>query len=302
MSDPSSKQWGLTPPISTALPTAGDTAQNAAMVEELKRQNNYEAPAETQKRQQTLQLLQSVTVEFVKEVSRRKQYPESHLGQFGGRIYPYGSYRLGVFGPGTFIPFRELLVTRLTCCAGSDIDTLVVAPKHVHRDDFFEVYPTVLRTLARDAVGSLTAVPDSFVPIIKLELNQIDIDLIFVSIVTKPSIPISLELKDNKLLDGLDQAGIRAITGPVSFDARSRQEVLIPFIACHRRNSRPCSSTEELPHRPPGHQIMGATTCHLREYSRLPWRCCLGHAGRTSVSVVSSGDRRHHRWQIFFHY
>jgi len=94
------KQWGLTPPISTALPTPTDLAQNAALVEELKRQNNYEAPPETQKRQNTLQLLQNITVEFVKEVSRRKGYPESQVTQFGGRIYPYGSYRLGVFGPG----------------------------------------------------------------------------------------------------------------------------------------------------------------------------------------------------------
>ncbi len=101
MAAPPTKQWGLTPPISIALPTPADTTQNAAMIEELKRQNNYEAPAETQKRQNTLQILQNITVEFVKEVSRRKGYPESQAAQFGGRIYPYGSYRLGVFGPGT---------------------------------------------------------------------------------------------------------------------------------------------------------------------------------------------------------
>jgi poly(A) polymerase len=100
MTAQSTKQWGLTPPISTALPTPGDLSQNAALVEELKRQNNYEAAPETQKRQNTLQLLQNITVEFVKEVSRRKGYPESQVAQFGGRIYPYGSYRLGVFGPG----------------------------------------------------------------------------------------------------------------------------------------------------------------------------------------------------------
>jgi poly(A) polymerase len=90
----------MTPAISTALPTPEDTKQNSAMVEELKRQNNYEPPAETQKRQATLQLLQNITVEFVKEVSRKRGYPESQVAQFGGRIYPYGSYRLGVFGPG----------------------------------------------------------------------------------------------------------------------------------------------------------------------------------------------------------
>ena len=101
------KQWGLTPPISTALPTPIDTAQNSAMVEELKRQNNYESPSETQKRQNTLQLLQNITVEFVKEVSRKKGFPESQVVQFGGRIFPYGSYRLGVFGPGLSQEFDD---------------------------------------------------------------------------------------------------------------------------------------------------------------------------------------------------
>ena len=50
MTTPTEKQWGVTPPISKALPTPADNAQNDALVAELKRQNNYEAPAETEKR------------------------------------------------------------------------------------------------------------------------------------------------------------------------------------------------------------------------------------------------------------
>ena len=65
-----------------------------------------------------------------------------------------------------------------------------------------------------DAVSSLVAVPDSFVPIIKLVLNNIEIDLIFVAIETLHTIPPNLTLNDNKLLDGLDQAAINSITGP----------------------------------------------------------------------------------------
>jgi poly(A) polymerase len=114
------KQWGLTPPISTALPSPTDISQNAALVEELKRQNNYEAAPETQKRQNTLQLLQNITVEFVKEVSRRKGYPESQVTQFGGRIYPYCSYRLGVFGPG--------VSTREQSCASTVAGHLQLTP------------------------------------------------------------------------------------------------------------------------------------------------------------------------------
>jgi poly(A) polymerase len=120
MAAQSVKQWGLTPPISSALPIPADVALNSALIEELKRQNNYESPAETAKRcvavsaksiltfeandegyrQSTLQLLYQVTVEFVKEVCRRKGFSEPSLSEFGGKIFPFGSYRLGVYGPG----------------------------------------------------------------------------------------------------------------------------------------------------------------------------------------------------------
>ena len=197
MTAPTAKQWGMTPAISTTLPTTQDNAQNAALIEELKKQNNYEHIDDTKKRQETLQLLFKITIEFVRQVSLKRGYPESQVSQFGGKIFAYGSYRLGVFGP------------------GSDIDTLVVAPRHVKRNDFFELYPDILKRMAPEGgLGQMTPVPDSFVPIIKLELNNIDIDLIFVSIETQHTIPASLELKDNALLDKLDQAGIKSITGP----------------------------------------------------------------------------------------
>ncbi|RMZ90203.1 hypothetical protein DV736_g2570, partial [Chaetothyriales sp. CBS 134916] len=191
------KQWGLSPPLSTAHPTSLENERTAELVEELKRENNYELEHATKQRMIALSLLQKVTIEFVKEVSRKQRYPESQISQFGGKIFPYGSYRLGVFGP------------------GSDIDTLTVAPKHVRREDFFEQYPTILRRIAGpDAIQSLTAVPDAFVPIIKLVLNNIEIDLIFVSVQALTTIPKNLNLDDNKLLDGLDQQSIKSITGP----------------------------------------------------------------------------------------
>ena len=208
---------GISDPISFALPDPLDNEKNSDLVEELKREKNYENEMGTKKRMATLKVLNRTTQEFVREVSRKQGLPPSQINSFGGKVYPYGSYRLGVFGP------------------GSDIDTLAVAPQNVKREDFFSSFPDVLKRivgqeLAKEAkekakpedrefsagITSLVPVPDSFVPIIKLILNGIEIDLIFASIATLQTIPPKLNLNDNSLLMNLDQPSIRAITGPVS--------------------------------------------------------------------------------------
>jgi poly(A) polymerase len=64
---------------------------------------------------------------FVKEISLKNGLSESAANSAGGKIFTFGSYRLGVHGP------------------GSDIDTLCVVPKHVSREDFFETFEAMLR-------------------------------------------------------------------------------------------------------------------------------------------------------------
>ncbi|ODH20028.1 hypothetical protein ACO22_06007 [Paracoccidioides brasiliensis] len=195
MAAASVRQWGVTPPISTALPTPSEIAANDDLTTELKQQNNFESPSETERRKQTLRLIQRVTVEFVKVVSRRKGLSQAAIDIAGGKIFTYGSYRLGVYGP------------------GSDIDTLVVGPKHVSFEDFFSDFPPLLEQMApKGAIEKLTPVPDAFVPIIKIELSGISIDLIYARLLVH-SVPLNLDLKNKDLLRGLDEKEIRCVNG-----------------------------------------------------------------------------------------
>lgn len=64
---------------------------------------------------------------FVRKVSLMRGLSEAAANAAGGKIFTFGSYRLGVHGP------------------GSDIDTLCVVPKHVVREDFFDIFEQMLR-------------------------------------------------------------------------------------------------------------------------------------------------------------
>lgn len=63
-----------------------------------------------------------------------------------------------------------------------------------------------------DAIQEMTAVPDAFVPIIKLKFSGISIDLLFASL-DVPSVPFTLNLKDVNLLKDLDDQDLRSLNG-----------------------------------------------------------------------------------------
>lgn len=57
--------------------------------------------------------------------------------------------------------------------AGADIDTLLVAPRHIHREDFFDSFYALLSK--EKGVTDVRAVPDAFVPVIKLVYEGIEV-------------------------------------------------------------------------------------------------------------------------------
>lgn len=83
--------------------------------------------ASCEPRELVLGRVASLVKKFVHNVSISRGLSEAAASAAGGKIFTFGSYRLGVHGP------------------GSDIDTLCVVPKHISREDFFEVFESMLR-------------------------------------------------------------------------------------------------------------------------------------------------------------
>lgn len=186
------KIFGVTGPISTEGPTAAENALNDSLIQQLKKEGSFETEEETAKRVVVMETFQKLTQEFVYQVSKKKNMSDGMARDAGGKIFTFGSYRLGVHGP------------------GSDIDALVIAPKHVTREDFFTVFDKLLRE--RPEVEEIASVPDAFVPIIGIKFSGISIDLLFARL-DLPQVPITLTLSDKNLLRNVDEKDLRALNG-----------------------------------------------------------------------------------------
>ncbi|CAO3665828.1 unnamed protein product [Rhizopus microsporus] len=185
-------QYGVTAPISTDPPTEHELKLTEDLLETLKSYGLFESEQEAQKRVVVLGKLNKLVKEFVYKVSKMKGFPDSLAREAGGKIFTYGSYRLGVHG------------------AGADIDTLCVFPKHVQREDFFTIMYDMLKE--RPEVTEISAVPDAYVPVIKMHFSGIPIDFICARLAVA-RVPDNLELADNNILKNLDERCVRSLNG-----------------------------------------------------------------------------------------
>ncbi|KAJ3042041.1 polynucleotide adenylyltransferase [Rhizophlyctis rosea] len=188
------KQYGVTPPVSTSPPTPRDLEITDRLRKTLEEMGQFESDQELQQRQQVLGELSNLFREFVQRINLQQHDGDEILaGNAGGKIYTFGSFRLGVHG------------------RGSDIDTLCIAPSFVKREHFFTTMYEMLK--ARPEVKELTAVPDAFVPVINFEFDGVQIDLLFTSLDKRDTIPDDIDLSDDMVLKGLDEASIRSLNG-----------------------------------------------------------------------------------------
>ncbi|CAJ0631998.1 13640_t:CDS:10 [Entrophospora sp. SA101] len=203
LSNGQQKQLGVTPPIALNYPSPREYEVTDLLVQELTAQGTFESDEESRRREVVLGKLDKLVKEFVYRISKKKNLPEADAKEAGGKIFTFGSYRLGVHG------------------TGSDIDTLCVVPRHVLREDFFT---DMAESLEKNTdVTELTSVTDAYVPVIKMKFQDILV------------IPDDLELRENSLLKNLDDACIRSLNGSRVTDEILR---LVPNIPAFRTSLR----------------------------------------------------------------
>ncbi|EIN10986.1 Poly(A) polymerase [Punctularia strigosozonata HHB-11173 SS5] len=201
---------GVTAPISVMESTTREKEVTITLLEELKKQKTIEGEEEARTREIVLGRVAALVKKCVHEISLANGLSESAANAAGGKIFTFGSYRLGVHGP------------------GSDIDTLCVVPKHVSREEWFDVFERRLREM--DGVTEVSGVPEAFVPVIKAKVLGIPIDFTMARLALS-SIPEDLDLSDDNLLRNLDERCVRSLNGSRVTDAILR---LVPEVNVFR--------------------------------------------------------------------
>ncbi|CAF3233829.1 unnamed protein product [Rotaria socialis] len=186
------RSYGITQPISTKTPDPSDITATKSLEDTLRSYDYFESSEELSHRVQVMAKLNVLVREWIRNVSLSKNVPPEITDSVGGRVHTFGSYRLGVHSK------------------GGDIDTLLIAPRHIDRTDFFTTFAEHLRR--QPEVRDLRAIEEAYVPVIKLTFDGIELDMLFARLAL-PTIPDNLDLKDDKILHNLDHRCARSLNG-----------------------------------------------------------------------------------------
>ncbi|CAA2949641.1 nuclear poly(A) polymerase 1 [Olea europaea subsp. europaea] len=206
---------GISEPISTGGPTEFDVIKSRELEKFLADAGLYESHEEAIRREEVLGRLDQIVKKWVKNISSAKGFNEQLVQEANAKIFTFGSYRLGVHGP------------------GADIDTLCVGPKHASRNvDFFgELY----RMLAEmPEVQELHPVPDAHVPVMKFKFSGVSIDLLYANVALWV-IPEDLDVSQESILQNVDEQTVRSLNGCRVTDQILR---LVPNIQTFRTTLR----------------------------------------------------------------
>ncbi|KAL5719308.1 polynucleotide adenylyltransferase [Ranunculus cassubicifolius] len=184
---------GVTEPISLGGPTDFDRVKTQELEKYLSDVGLYESQEEAVSREEVLGRLDQIVKNWVKSVSRNKGFNEQLVHEANAKIFTFGSYRLGVHGP------------------GADIDTLCVGPRHATRkEDFFgELYGMLVQM---PEVTELNPVPDAHVPVMGFKFCGVSIDLLYAQL-SLWVIPEDLDISQDSILQNADEQTVRSLNG-----------------------------------------------------------------------------------------
>ncbi|XP_009125368.1 nuclear poly(A) polymerase 4 isoform X1 [Brassica rapa] len=189
----SPKSYGITKPLSLAGPSAADFKRNLELEKFLVDEGLYESEEDTMRREEVLGRIDQIVKHWVKQLTQQRGYTDQMVEDANAVIFTFGSYRLGVHGP------------------GADIDTLCVGPSYVNREeDFFMILHDMLAEM--EEVTELQPVPDAHVPVMKFKFQGISIDLLYASI-SRLVVPQDLDISNSSVLCDVDEPTVRSLNG-----------------------------------------------------------------------------------------
>ncbi|CAI5683232.1 unnamed protein product [Oreochromis niloticus] len=186
------KTYGLTGPISEDLPEEENLIQTRKLLDTMKSYNVYENNLEFEHRERVFRRLESLFRDWLKEICIEMNVPEVVTEKVGGKIFPFGSYHLGVHSK------------------GADIDALCVGPGFLERKAFFTSFFAKLK--AQKEVKDIQAIEEAYVPVITLSWEGIQIDLVF-ALLSRRSVPDNLDLLNNSIVKDIDIRCVRSFNG-----------------------------------------------------------------------------------------
>ena len=194
-------------PNLTLVSTPKDEEEVKFITEILKSKefNLYETKEEGRKREEILFSLRNCVKEAVKNIYLNKHKTIEEANSAGGEVFSFGSYKLGIVGP------------------GDDIDVLCIAPatgtiesnstEKCERIELFQEMEKQLEKLrGENEITQILPVSEAKVPIIKIIYKDIPIDIL-VATVSFKTIDQNFNLEDDNILKNCCEKCILSLNG-----------------------------------------------------------------------------------------